>query len=131
MIRSEVLDSEVARNAMGQTWAITPPSERRSGVFLTKFEVARIVGERARQIINGAILNAPPSHHGDDGDALAVAERCTDPYSLAVDPVMIAKQELVQRKIAMTVRRIWPDGFVEYIPVRELCVDVAMLDMQM
>lgn len=127
MLRSELLDEEVARNMSAYSMRITPASERRSSVYLTKFEVARIVGERARQIVNGAAISLPCA---SGRDASEYAERCLDPLSLAVDPVMIAKQDLLQRNIGMIVRRTWPDGTVENIPVNELFVDPAMLDVQ-
>lgn len=127
MLRSELLDEEVARNMSAYSIRITPVSERRSSAFLTKFEVTRIVGERARQIVNGAAISLPS---GTGRDASEYAERCTEPLSLAVDPVMIAKQDLLQRKVGMIVRRTWPDGTVENIPVNELFVDATMLDVQ-
>lgn len=127
MLRSEVLDEEVARSMSAYAMRITPPSERRSSVYMTKFEVARIVGERARQIVNGTAVSLPS---GASRDATEDAERCANPLSLMVDPVMIAKQDLLQRRIGMIVRRTWPDGTVESIPANELLVDAAMLDVQ-
>lgn len=107
---------------------VTPLSQRRSGLYLTKFEVARIVGERAKQIANGAALSLPSSSAGRD--AMETAERTSDPRSLAVDPVMMAKYDLVQKRIPMLLRRTWPDGSVETIPVKDLMVDITMLDLQ-
>ncbi|KPA79400.1 hypothetical protein ABB37_05249 [Leptomonas pyrrhocoris] len=128
MLRSEVLDAEVAKNVSAYTSTITPFAERRSGLYLTKFEVARIVGERAKQIVNGTAISLPATTSGRD--AVETAERCSDARSLAVDPVMMAKYDLIQRKIPMLVRRTWPDGMTETIPVRELMVDATTLDLQ-
>ncbi|KAL7701736.1 RNA polymerase Rpb6 [Lotmaria passim] len=128
MLRSELLDAEVAKSVAAYSIKATPFAERRSGLYLTKFEVARIVGERAKQIANGAAVSLPATTSGRD--AADTAERCSDPRSLAVDPVMMAKYDLVQRKIPMLVRRTWPDGTTETIPVNELMVDLTMLDLQ-
>lgn len=128
MLRSEVLDAEVAKSVAAYSTKVTPFAERRSGLYLTKFEVARIIGERAKQIANGAAISLPATTSG--GDAAETAERCADPRSLAVDPVMMAKYDLVQQKIPMLVRRTWPDGTTETIPVNELMVDMATLDLQ-
>ncbi|KAG5477138.1 hypothetical protein GH5_04220 [Leishmania sp. Ghana 2012 LV757] len=128
MLRSEVLDDEVAKSVAAYSNVVTPFVERRSGLYLTKFEVARIIGERAKQIASGAAMPVPSNTLGRD--AAETAERCTNPRSLAVDPVMMAKYDLLQRKIRMLVRRTWPDGTVETIPVNELMVDVTMLDLR-
>jgi hypothetical protein len=53
-----------------------------------------------------------------------------NPLSLASDPVMMAKYELVEKKIPMVLRRTWPTGRVENIPVNELEVDVSLLDLK-
>ncbi|GET89104.1 hypothetical protein, conserved [Leishmania tarentolae] len=128
MLRSEVLDAEVTKSVEAYSTTVTPFAERRSSLYLTKFEVARIIGERAKQIASGAAMALPGTASGLD--SVETAERCTNPRSLAVDPVMMAKYDLLQSKIRMLVRRIWPDGTVETIPVNELMVDVAMLDLQ-
>ncbi|KAG5476877.1 hypothetical protein LSCM1_05209 [Leishmania martiniquensis] len=128
MLRSEVLDDEVTKSVTAYSSVVTPFVERRSGLYLTKFEIARIIGERAKQIVSGTAIPTPSSAFGRD--SLETAERCTNPRSLAVDPVMMAKYDLLQRRIRMMVRRTWPDGTVETIPVNELMVDVTMLDLQ-
>lgn len=123
-----MIQSDILAEGMGGSLKITPPSERRSTIFLTKFEVARIVGERAKQIVNGTASKMVT--HGNSGkDAAEFAERCSDPYSLAVDPVMMAKYDLVQGKIPMIVQRTWPNGDVENIPINELQVDPLNLDL--
>lgn len=128
MLRSEVLDAEVSKSVAAFATKVTPFAERRSGLYLTKFEVARIVGERAKQIASGAAMSLPATTSGRD--SVDTAERCSDARSLAVDPVMMAKYDLVQRRIPMLVRRTWPDGTTETIPVSELMVDSTMLDLQ-
>lgn len=125
MIRSDIIYQIGDSSA---PCSVTPISERRSSIFLTKFEIARIVGERAKQIVNGTASKF--FFHGNNGkDAAEVAERCTDPLSLAVDPVMMAKYDLVQGKIPMIVQRTWPSGEVEHIPINELQVDPLLLDL--
>lgn len=126
MIQSEIVQQFYGGSSPSCT--ITPLSERRSSIFLTKFEIARIVGERAKQIVNGTASKF--FLHGSSGkDAAEVAERCTDPFSLAVDPVMMAKYDLVQGKIPMIVQRTWPNGSEECIPINELQVDPLLLDL--
>ena len=158
----------------GESITITPPSERRSGIFLTRYEVARIVGIRAQEIASGKIYTADPvavlggtvafeddgvsngtsatgglsplqgpsrsgirthrrtQQHGD-GELhfiFDVAERATNPLSLAVDPVMMAKHELFGKQIRMIVQRQWPHGRKENIPVSDLEVDETWLDLR-
>ena len=224
---------------------ITPKSERRSSRYMTKFEMARVIGERAKQIAGGSIdltnqpvssallrkgakkssklaakrkkdetavdespsqmasypsmnSNPDPRSHfqlgatpvlsaidvqqrqqggvnistsfdmdlmddldlgtavtsGDssdqkNGDALAAkkasvgendkksttlaivqqAQNATNPYDKSIDPVMIAKYELVQRQIPFVVRRTWPSGYKEHIPVKDLEIDLLWLDL--
>lgn len=125
MIRTDILQQF---GGGSDTYSITPLSERRSSIFLTKFEIAKIVGERAKQIVNGTASKF--FLQGSSGkDAAEIAERCTDPFSSALDPVMMAKHDLVQGKIPMIVQRTWPNGNVEYIPINELQVDPLMLDL--
>ncbi|KEG13404.1 putative DNA-directed RNA polymerase subunit [Trypanosoma grayi] len=129
MIHSEIVgNEEVASTA--DCPRVTPVQERRSGAYLTKYEIARILGERARQIVNGTSMLLHSRSNATERSALELAERCADPYSLSVDPVFIAKVDLLQGRIPMIVRRTWPDGWTENIPVSELLVDKAMLNMQ-
>ncbi|ORC91862.1 putative DNA-directed RNA polymerase subunit [Trypanosoma theileri] len=131
MIHSEIVgEEEDELTSVATCSRITPVEERRSSVYLTKYEVARIVGERARQIVNGTSMFLHNRSNAGERSALELAERCTDPHSSLVDPVFIAKNDLLQGRIPMIVRRTWPDGRSEYIPVSELLVDKAMLDLQ-
>lgn len=178
MAQSEVLvpqrDSERQR--------ITPRSERRSSDFLTKYEVAKVIGERARQLAAGArpfAFDAGRRKESSSGVAAAASglapsltplsiasfgsvgsssggdhfhqlqqARCAAIASqyaatgsqastssnigsvmLSTDPVMIAKYELLDGCIPFLVRRSFPGGHMEDIPVNELRVDPAMLDL--
>nr|CCC94629.1 putative DNA-directed RNA polymerase subunit [Trypanosoma congolense IL3000] len=130
MMRSEIItDGIVPQSEGAETAPITPAEKRRSGVYLTKYEVARILGERARQIVNGTSLVLDSNSHRGEMSSLEIAEGCTNPYAAAVDPIYISKVELLQKKIPMIVRRIWPDGWCENIPVSELLVDKALLNL--
>lgn len=193
---------------------ITPPELRRGSLYLTRFEIAKIVGERAVQITAGMInpyaavggaaaatetnsangslsrvtsspalapspsagtnmaalnlagnpnapsLGAADAHYENCTQAsLATlpsailtgknhtlsqvvdttvyhrtniydaAEKASQGISLTHDPVMIAKYELIQRRIPMLITRSWPDGWVERVPVGELEVDLAQLEL--
>jgi DNA-directed RNA polymerase subunit K/omega len=166
----------VISNADGKHLTITPRENRRSSLFLTRFEVARIIGVRAQQIASGNVYQEDPVqtlHNEDEDDGLHsdgrsnasasspfqgpfgrsrfprhgsstcgedrhrlvnmfdVAERAKNPLSLAVDPVMIAKHELVAKQIRMIVERRWPNvEEPEVIPVSELEVDESWLDLK-
>ncbi|KAG8346030.1 putative RNA polymerase Rpb6 [Trypanosoma vivax] len=126
MMRSDLISSEAGADAV----SVTPLSERRSTPYLTKYELARIVGERARQIVNGTSVFLRDQSCADERSVLEMAERCVDPYSPLVDPIYIAKIELLQGRIPMIVRRTWPDGLTENIPLCELLVDRSMVDIQ-
>eukprot|EP00744_Colponema_vietnamica_P014761 GILI01020665.1.p1 GENE.GILI01020665.1~~GILI01020665.1.p1 ORF type:complete len:209 (-),score=42.25 GILI01020665.1:58-684(-) len=194
---------------------ITPAELRRGSLYLTRFEVAKIIGERAVQITAGMInpyaavggsaiaaaetssqtgsmsrvtsspaiapsqgsatnmaainlagnpaaptLGSAEAHYENCSQAsLATlpatiltgknhalsqvvdttvyhrtniydaAEKAQQGISLTHDPVMIAKYELIQRRIPMLITRSWPDGWVERVPVGELEVDVAQLEL--
>ncbi|KAI0566587.1 RNA polymerase Rpb6 [Gracilaria domingensis] len=68
--------------------------------FLTKYERARILGTRALQLSMGA----PP-----------MVEVMGD-----TDPLVIAKRELQEKKIPITIRRFLPDGTYEDWTLQEL-----------
>jgi len=69
--------------------------------FMTKYERARLLGTRARQIS----MNAPIMVELEPGDT---------------DPLEIAKKELRARKIPIIIRRFLPDGSYEDWSVDEL-----------
>ncbi|RNF04076.1 putative DNA-directed RNA polymerase subunit [Trypanosoma rangeli] len=129
MIRSDLLVGEESVTA-GEPLRITPVHERKTSAYLTKYEMARVIGERARQIVNGTSVLLSGRSCVHERSALELAERCSDPYSLSVDPVFIAKMDLLQGRIPMIVRRAWPCGAIENIPVSELLIDKVMLNMQ-
>jgi DNA-directed RNA polymerase subunit K/omega len=149
---------------------ITPPSERRTSRYLTKYEVAKVVGERAKQIAAGTRYTTQrhkrkgvrewglgSSGHGTSdtgGDAasrrggvvppmtpdsmfaqLAASESVVPPLAgvkatmAGSDPVRIAMLELVHKRIPFILRREFPDGHCEDIPLKDLEVDTALLDL--
>lgn len=114
MISSEVLLQDHPTRT--QSEVVTPAEERRSSPYLTRFEVAKIIAERSKQIING-VSSAPFYDQGGEV------------HSPNVDPVEIAKLDLAGRRIRMLVKRSWPNGEVEVLPVQELFVDTTMLDL--
>ncbi|CCW70841.1 unnamed protein product [Phytomonas sp. Hart1] len=128
-MQSEVSGLKPATDTSSSPTFITPIEERKSSLYLTKFEIARIVGERAREIVSGTAIKF--SNNSEAGlDLYANAAHCLDPFSSSVDPIMMAKMELLQGKIPMIVSRTWPDGTREVIPIKELLVDPAMIDLE-
>lgn len=141
---------------------VTPKEDRISSLYLTRFELAKVVGERAKQIGSNALLTpsfssaaafqspdrlgrtssgsstavgTPVAHQrgwnrADKSPIFNIVERSNNALARAVDPVMIAKYELIERRIRMILKRSFPDGRVEYIPVNELEVDPTMLDLK-
>lgn len=89
--------SKVSRNKMGN---IIDPYHR-TIPKLTKYEKAKILGQRAKQIDSGAkaFVNVPPT---------------------TLDGYLIALDELKQKKIPFIIRRPIPGGASEYWPVYEL-----------
>jgi len=69
--------------------------------FITKFEKARVIGERARQLNSGAISTIPE-----------------DP--LVIDGYLIALEEFKYKKIPFIIRRPLPNGGSEYWKVKDL-----------
>jgi DNA-directed RNA polymerase I, II, and III subunit RPABC2 len=69
--------------------------------FLTKYERARILGERAKQIDAGAIPLIPV----EDG---------------MIDSYLIAVEELTQKKVPFIVKRPLPNGGCEYWKLKDL-----------
>mmetsp|Transcript_12162 Transcript_12162/g.20770 ORF Transcript_12162/g.20770 Transcript_12162/m.20770 type:complete len:97 (+) Transcript_12162:23-313(+) len=91
---SEVINPDDATNV----------SRRKTSMYMTKYERARLLGTRALQIS----MNAP----------LAI----TDTQGLT-DPLAIAELELKEKKIPLMVRRYLPDGSHEDWGVDELIVE--------
>ena len=73
--------------------------------FLTKYEKTRILGQRAKQIDNGAkpFVKVPPN---------------------VIDGYHVALLELEQKKIPFIIKRPFPNGGIEYWHVS----DLEMLD---
>ena len=69
--------------------------------FLTKYEKARIIGVRAKQLNNGAqaFVNLP---------------------NTIIDGILIAEKELEEKKIPFIIRRPLPNGGSEYWRVSDL-----------
>ena len=83
---------------------LKPIKERETSRFLTKFERAKILGERAIQISNGAKVMVEV----DEG---------------VWDPMVIAEKELREKKIEYIIRRYLPDGGYEDLDLNELIFD--------
>lgn len=79
----------------------TEIKQRQTSRFLTKFEKARIIGERAIEIKN----NAPLYIEIEKG---------------IIDPIIIAEKEFKAKKIPYTVRRYLPNGEYEDWKLSEL-----------
>ena len=75
-------------------------TERVTTPYLTKYERARILGERALQISNGSPI-------------------CVD-YTNETDALRIAQKELLERKIPIVIRRYLPNGVYEDWKISEL-----------
>ena len=89
--------SKVVRNAQG----IIIDLLHRTIPFLTKYEKARILGQRAKQINSGAY------------PFVKVPENVIDGY-------IIAEMELKQKRIPFIIRRPLPNGGSEYWKVQDL-----------
>ena len=83
---------------------LKPVNERETSRFLTKYERAKILGERAIQISNGEKVMVEV----DEG---------------VWDPLAIAEKELREKKIEYIVRRYLPDGSYEDWDLNELIFD--------
>jgi len=73
----------------------------RSLPFLTKYEYTKILGVRATQIENGASSMIP------------VEDNVHDAY-------LIAKEELLQKKTPIIIKRPMPNGIIEYWKLEDL-----------
>lgn len=83
---------------------VIPIKERLTSRFLTKYERAKIIGERAIQISNGSEVY------------IEVPEGIWD-------PLQIAEIELKQKKIPFTIRRYLPNGDYEDWDINDLIFD--------
>ena len=83
---------------------LKPIKERETSRFLTKYERAKVLGERAIQISNGAKV------------MVEIEEGVWD-------PMIIAEKELREKKIEYIVRRYLPDGTYEDWDLNELIFD--------
>ena len=69
--------------------------------FLTKYEKARILGQRAKQINSGATV------------FFKVPEKVIDGY-------LIAELELIEKRVPFIIRRPLPNGGSEYWSIKDL-----------
>ena len=92
--------SLVVRNQYGQ---IIDENHSRTHPWISRFELAAVLGKRAEQLSHGA----PPQIALQEG---------------IIGSMEIAKMELEQKKIPFVIRRPLPDGGSEYWPVHELMV---------
>ena len=83
---------------------LIPIKDRLTSRFLTKYEKAKVIGERAIQISNGK-------------------EVYIDIPEGIWDPLLIAEMELKQKKIPFIIRRYLPDGEYEDWDINELIFD--------
>ena len=107
--RKQSKNSQGSRNTNNKESSIgadgnVPVIKRECSRFLTKFERARIIGERAIEIENGAQVN------------IEIDDEITD-------PLKIAELELKQGKINYKIRRYLPNGNYEDWNVNELIFD--------
>ena len=98
------IEQEKEENKSNKKFKFKPIKERETSRFLTKFERAKILGERAIQISNGAKVMVEV----DKG---------------VWDPMIIAEKELREKKINYVVRRYLPDGNYEDWNLNELIFD--------
>ena len=98
------IEEEKLKKDKNNKFHLKPIKERETSRFLTKYEKAKILGERAIQISNGAKVMVEV----DEG---------------IWDPMVIAEKELRERKIEYIVRRYLPDGTYEDWNLNELIFD--------
>ena len=98
------IENEKDENKENKKFNFKPIKERETSRFLTKFERAKILGERAIQIANGAKV-------------MVEVEKGI------WDPMKIAEKELREKKINYVVRRYLPDGSYEDWNLNELIFD--------
>ena len=98
------VEQEEEENKNNKKFNFKPIKERETSRFLTKFERAKILGERAIQISNGAKV-------------MVEVEKGV------WDPMVIAEKELSEKKINYVIRRYLPDGNYEDWNLNELIFD--------
>ena len=98
------IEQEEEKNKNSKKFNFKPIKERETSRFLTKFERAKILGERAIQISNGAKV-------------MVEVEKGV------WDPMVIAEKELREKKINYVIRRYLPDGNYEDWNLNELIFD--------
>ena len=98
------VEQEEEENKNNKKFNFKPIKERETSRFLTKYERAKILGERAIQISNGDKIMVEV----DEG---------------VWDPLAIAEKELREKKIEYIVRRYLPDGSYEDWDLNELIFD--------
>ena len=98
------VEEEKSTDKSNKKFNFKPIKERQTSRFLTKFERAKILGERAIQISNGE-------------------EVYIDIPEGIWDPLLIAEMELKQKKIPFIIRRYLPDGEYEDWDINELIFD--------
>ena len=92
------------KNNNNKKFNLKPINERETSRFLTKFEIAKVLVERAIQISNGAKV-------------------MVDVEEGVWDPMIIAEKELREKKIEYIIRRYLPDGRYEDWELNELIFD--------
>mmetsp|Transcript_280 Transcript_280/g.502 ORF Transcript_280/g.502 Transcript_280/m.502 type:complete len:137 (-) Transcript_280:56-466(-) len=100
-LEDEDPNAEIIGDEHGAQAGKVEKSRRRTTRFMTKYERARILGTRALQIS----LGAPVLVEIEPGVS---------------DPLEIARKELIEQKIPITIRRYLPDGSFEDWNVDEL-----------
>ena len=100
----EMESEEEDTNKNNKKFNFKPIKERQTSRFLTKFEKAKVLGERAIQISNGAKV-------------------MVDVEKGVWDPMIIAEKELREKKINYVIRRYLPDGSFEDWDLNELIFD--------
>lgn len=139
------LHSEVSE-IVQQDPQVSPASQRQTPPYITKYEIAKVIGERAKQIAAGIAFpnnhfavarKTRESHEWGLGSTRRSSSALDAPSGsmstfaneLRSDPVMIAKYELVDHCIPFVIRRQLPGGKYEDWPVAELEVDPTWLDL--
>ena len=102
--QSMEIEDEKKINNKNKKFNLKPIKDRETSRFLTKYEKAKILGERAIQISNGAKV-------------MVGVEKGV------WDPMLIAEKELREKKIEYIVRRYLPDGSYEDWELNELIFD--------